>query len=56
MSLQDTKADSPAKYRHSRSRWHYWLKRFKARLERRRAKKDPECDESYGKYKGGWEL
>jgi hypothetical protein len=29
-----------------------WLKRWKARKERRAAKKNPECQDGYGKYKG----
>jgi len=35
--------------------YHQWLKRQKARIERRRAKRDPECRPGYGKYRG-WEL
>lgn len=29
-----------------------WFKRLKARLERRKAKADPETPSGYGKYKG----
>jgi hypothetical protein len=29
-----------------------YLKKVKARVERRRAKKDPECRPGYGKYSG----
>ena len=32
-----------------------YLKKEKNRSERRRAKQDPECDPSYGKY-SGWET
>jgi len=31
---------------------HQYLKRQKNRIERRRAKKDPECTPEYGKYRG----
>jgi hypothetical protein len=31
---------------------HRWLKKEKARTERRRAKKDPESQPAYGKYRG----
>lgn len=31
---------------------HKWDKRKKHRVERRRAKADPECDSRYRKYKG----
>ena len=30
--------------------YHAWIKRQKARLERRRAKRNPECQNGYGKY------
>lgn len=29
-----------------------WCKRLKARVERRRAKADPECPAGYGRYRG----
>jgi hypothetical protein len=32
--------------------FHYWLKRWKARKERRAAKKNPETNPTYNKYKG----
>jgi hypothetical protein len=32
-----------------------WRKQQKARLERRRAKRDPECMPGYGRYRG-WLL
>lgn len=57
MSEKNEKADAKGIWavgRHARS-YRYWLKRWKARIERRRAKKDPECRPGYGKYKG-WEL
>lgn len=38
-----------------KSSYHRYLKRAKARAERRRAKKDPECVPGYGKYRG-WET
>ena len=31
---------------------HSYLKKIKRRIERRRAKKDPECTPGYGKYRG----
>lgn len=31
-----------------------WMKKVKARFERRKAKQDPECFPTYNKYKG-WE-
>jgi len=31
---------------------HNWLKRQKNRVERRKAKRDPECTPGYGRYKG----
>lgn len=34
---------------------HQWLKRRKNKLERRKAKQDPECAPTYGRYKG-WEM
>jgi hypothetical protein len=34
------------------SRAKRWLKKQKARLERRKAKKDPESNPTYGKYNG----
>jgi hypothetical protein len=37
----------------SRSKsYHQWIKRQKMRLERRRAKHDPECKPGYDKYDG----
>jgi hypothetical protein len=35
--------------------YHRYLKRAKARIERRRAHIDPECQPYYGKYRG-WET
>jgi hypothetical protein len=35
--------------------YHQYLKKQKAKVERRRAKKDPECVPMYGKYLG-WET
>ena len=32
--------------------YHRWLKKQKTRTERRRAKKDPESQPAYGKYRG----
>jgi len=34
-------------------RWNRILKRAKVRGERREAKRDPECQPTYGRY-GGW--
>lgn len=33
-------------------KYHTFLKRRKARLERRRSKADPQCFPCYGRYKG----
>lgn len=54
MSSRDGKAkgeqaDGPS------SRHHSWLKRMKNRLERRRAKRNPEAPPGYKKHRG-WEL
>jgi hypothetical protein len=51
------KADANGIYAKGRHRlsYHYWLKRWKARAERRKAKRDPESGDGYGKYRG-WEL
>lgn len=38
-----------------KGQYHKFLKRYKNRIERRRAKENPECQPWYGKYKG-WEL
>jgi hypothetical protein len=35
--------------------YHRHLKRYKNRIERRRAKEDPECVPRYGRYQG-WEM
>lgn len=32
--------------------YHQWLKRQKHRLERHRAKQNPECNPGYGRYRG----
>lgn len=34
------------------SAYHQWLKKQKARFERHKAKRDPEAQPAYGKYKG----
>lgn len=39
----------------SGSNYHRWLKRAKARSERRRAKQNPEAVPGYGRY-AGWET
>jgi hypothetical protein len=36
----------------SGGKWHAFLKRMKRRYERRKAKRNPECLASYGKYRG----
>jgi len=38
-----------------KARAHKFLKSYKNRVERRRAKIDPECPPYYGKYRG-WET
>lgn len=35
--------------------YHRYLKRHKVRIERQRAKRDPECAPCYGKF-SGWET
>ena len=40
---------------YSGGKWHAFLKRMKRRYERRKAKRNPECPASYGKY-NGYEL
>lgn len=35
--------------------FHRFIKRRKIRIERRRAKAEPECQPAYGRY-SGWEL
>ncbi len=35
--------------------YHQFIKRRKNRVERRRAKHDPECQPGYGRYRG-WET
>lgn len=35
-----------------KSGYHKFLKKHKRRIERRRAKRDPECPPGYGKYSG----
>lgn len=44
------KADGP-----SGGRYHRWLKVYKRRRERQRARRNPECVPAYGRYYG-WEL
>ena len=39
----------------SRSKYHAFLKKAKARVERMRAKRDPECMPQYRKF-AGWEY
>jgi len=49
------KADGPKfiqKPRWGSKTYHRWIQKQKHRLERRRAKKDPECLPGYGKYSG----
>ena len=31
--------------------YHYWLKRWKARKERREARNNPECQPTYNRYR-----
>ena len=40
---------------HKRSKYRDFLKKSKKRLERRKAKLDPECHPTYKKYQG-WEY
>ena len=49
MAQNVEQADGKSKYSKC---YHWWLKRWKARKERRAAKKNPECQDGYGKYKG----
>lgn len=35
--------------------YHQWLKQKKARSERKKARKNPDCQPTYGKYTG-WET
>ena len=35
-----------------RSKYHKFLKKNKARNERKKAKRDPSCQPGYGKYRG----
>ena len=37
---------------YSGGRYHRWLKKYKNRIERRRAKRNPECVPGYGFYRG----
>jgi hypothetical protein len=46
------KADGKSK---RKGGYHQFLKKLKARFERRKAKKNPNNPASYGKYRG-WEL
>jgi hypothetical protein len=41
-----------AKGKLSRGGYHRWLKRHKVRIERQRAKQDPECSPCYRKFSG----
>lgn len=53
MALRNEAADKPSSWvKHPRGSFHGLLKRWKARLERRKAKKDPETNPGYGKYRG----
>lgn len=45
-------ADGKSKAAKSGRCYHWWLKKWKARQERRAAKKNPQCNSGYGKYKG----
>lgn len=47
MSTKNIKADGSSKWESNR-----YAKKQKAKLERRKAKKDPEVTPGYGKYKG----
>lgn len=49
MALDKSKMDAFWKTKLKR-----WLKNQKARLERRAAKRNPETQPTYGKYKGWW--
>ena len=47
----DAKGPFYSKGRHSKS-YHWWLKRWKARFERRKGKKCFDCKPTYNRYKG----
>ena len=49
------KADGNSRKSKSGKCYHWWLKKWKARQERRKAKKNPNCNPGYGKYRG-WET
>ncbi len=53
MSLADQQADGQSK-RHKCGHW--WLKRWKARLTRRKAKQDLEYKPQSNRFTGGWET
>ena len=40
---------------HGKSTYHRFIKRLKRRLERHKAKLDPEAPPTYGRYRG-WEM
>ena len=46
------KADGKSHKSKAKKCYHWWLKRWKARLERRKGKKCPDCKPGYNKYKG----
>lgn len=50
--MRDNKVKIEQADGYSGSGWHRFLKVKKRRLERRRAKRNPECVATYGKYRG----
>lgn len=48
-------ADGKFSWLQRRSRYHSWLKKAKNRVERRKAKRNPECQHGYRRY-NGWEI
>jgi len=50
--MRDDKASIEQADGYSGGSWHRFLKKRKLRKERRRAKKNPECQSAYRRYKG----
>ncbi len=50
--MRDNKAKVEQADGYSGRRWHSFLKQQKRRLERHKAKRNPECLPTYGKYRG----
>lgn len=52
MNSRNGKARIEAADGESGGSWHRWIKRAKRRFERRKAKRDPGCVSTYGRYRG----